>query len=424
MFSVSAGTVGTVFAKVHLCFQPVFFGFSPEFTWNSKIRFRLDYLYSEHFASCLVGATSQSVASSAFSGFRVDRYPSDPDNPDRATAQTLELMCRMIDRAASDPVLVAAARDAVQRFRGGPLYAMSGRNPFESPAAIAESIWWWAKHALRFVHHDGLIRVWFNERDQLQLLIGPDLLLRMNEWKGDCAIYTMLICAMLRALGVRFEIVTVAANPHEPDIFGHVYPRALLPAGGRLALDASHGSYPGWKVPPEHTLRMQVWDESGNPIPDSAPRFKGLHGYQAYPQYPILPARLTLLPRVRRRGGRGLGQIDLGYTAPIPDTTGAIGYTPTDVIGYAPGSVPPSGFNLGSTIGNLLTAWTQIGTKVIAPTTSITSGPGGTQIVTPAGTSVPSGAVVTSGLAATSGWFVIALGVGLLVIIGIARSNR
>lgn len=324
----------------------------------------------------------------------------------------------MIDRAAVDPVLIAAARDAVRRFRGGPLYAATGRNPFESAGAIAESVWWWAKHALRFQHHDGMIRVWFNETDQLQLLIGPDLLLRTNNWRGDCAIYTMLICAMLRALGVRFEIVTVAANPHEPDIFGHVYPRAVLADGGRLALDASHGAYPGWHVPREHTIRSQVWDESGNPVPDSAPRFKGLHAYQAYPQYPKMPARLTLLQGGRRRRGRGLGQIDLGYTAP---DAGAIGYTPTDVIGYAPGSVPPSGFNLGSTIGNLLTAWTQIGSKVIAPTTSITAGPGGTQIVTPAGAPVPAGGLVTSGLAAGSGWFILALG-GLIFVIVLARS--
>lgn len=366
------------------------------------------------------------MASSALSGFRIDRYQSDLNNPDRATAQTIELMCRMIDQAAIDPVLVAAARDAVRRFRGGFLYAATGRNPFESDAAIAESIWWWAKQALRFQHHDATIRVWFNESDQLQLLIGPDLLLRMNSWRGDCAIYTMLICAMLRALGVRFEIVTVAANPHEPDIFGHVFPRAVLPDGRRLALDASHGNYPGWQVPPEHTLRLQVWDESGNPIPDAAPRFKGLHGYQIYPEYPKMPARLTLLSGGRRRRGRGLGQIDLGYTVPgsTPGVFAGPVYTPTDAIAYAPGSVPPSGFNLGSTIGNLLTAWTQIGSKVIAPTTSVTSGPGGTQIVTPAGTAVPSGALVTSGLAATSGWFVVALGGVVLLIIALARRGK
>lgn len=363
------------------------------------------------------------MASSAFPGFRVDRYQSDLNNPDRATAQTIELMCRMIDQAAGDAVVGEAARDAVRRFRGGPLYALTGRDPFASAGAIAESVWWWAKHTLRFVHHDGMIRVWFNERDQLQLLIGPDLLLRTNDWKGDCAIYTMLICAMLRALGVRFEIVTVAANPHEPDIFGHVYPRAVLPDGGRLALDASHGAYPGWQVPREHTLRSQIWDESGNPVPDQAPRFKGLHAYQVYPQYPKMPARLTLLQGGRRRRGRGLGQIDLGYTAPDTSPFSGAPVTPTDVVGYAPGSVPSSGFNLGSTIGNLLTAWTQIGSKVIAPTTSITSGPGGTQIVTPAGASVPAGGLVTSGLAAGSGWFIVALG-GLLLVLLLANRRR
>lgn len=205
----------------------------------------------------------------------VTRYQGD-QNPDTATAQTIALMCQQIEKAARDPLLQRAARDAVQRFRGGPLYAAASVDPASNPCAIAESAYWWVKHALKFQLHNSLIQVWFNERDQLQLLISPDLLLRMSKPRGDCAIYSMLVCAMLRAWGIPYELVTAAVTPNDPE-FDHVWARAVLPDGRRLNLDASHGKYPGWQVPFEHRNRTQVWDSRGNPIPDAAPRFRGLH---------------------------------------------------------------------------------------------------------------------------------------------------
>lgn len=210
-------------------------------------------------------------------GLSITRYQGDLSNPDVATAQTVEVMCEQIQKAAQDPLVAKAARDAVNRFRGGPLYASAGINPWRNQCAQAESVWWWCKHVLKFQHHDGMIAVYFNEFDQLQLLISPDLLLRMSDPRGDCAIYTMLECAMLQALGIDSEIVTSAVDPFAPDVFSHVYPRAVLSSGRRIVLDASHGKYPGWEVPIEHTLRKQVWDLQGNRIPDQVPRFKGLH---------------------------------------------------------------------------------------------------------------------------------------------------
>ena len=180
---------------------------------------------------------------------------------------------------------------------------------------IADSCFWWAKHNLKFVHHSKLIEVWFGERDQLQLLISPDVLVRSpGQLKGDCAIYTTVICAMLEALGLEWEIVTLATDPREPDIFGHVYPRAVFSDGRREALDAStsYGKYPGWQVPSSDILRIQVWDESGRPIQDRGSRYNGLHGY------------------VRRRG-LAQGEFDVAYenvpvdysylNAPVPGAT-------------------------------------------------------------------------------------------------------
>lgn len=216
---------------------------------------------------------------------RAVRTPASAD-PDTATSQTVELMCRQIHKSARDPLVQHCAQSAVNQFRGGPLFAVAGLDALNDERsrsqALADSCFWWAKHHLKFVHHSRLIEVWFGERDQLQLLISPDVLVRSpGQLQGDCAIYTTVICAMLEALGLQWEIVTLATDPREPEIFGHVYPRAILSDGRREALDAStsHGKYPGWQVPSSDILRIQVWDESARPIEDRGSRFNGLHNY-------------------------------------------------------------------------------------------------------------------------------------------------
>ncbi len=206
------------------------------------------------------------------------------DDPDTATAQTVQEMCRQIQAASVDPLVRAIAFNAVRTIRGGPLWMGSGVQPFASPRVMAESCWWWCKHYMRFKHHGSMFEVWSKDlgdpRTKLQLLISPDVLVRMNKLEGDCAIYTMMLCAMLSALGLRWEICTAAVDARQPDIFGHVWPRAVLPEG-REPLDASHGKYPGWQVPSHDIHRLKVWNESGQEIGNQAQRFDGLHAYRA-----------------------------------------------------------------------------------------------------------------------------------------------
>lgn len=203
---------------------------------------------------------------------RAERKQSSSD-PDTATAETVELMCRYANQSAGDPLVQRAANDAVRRYRGGPLYSGAGADP----RAIANSVWWYTHSNLKFIHHDDMIRAMWNEPGQLQLLISPEVLLRTQRPAGDCAVYTMLECGMLRSLGVPYEVVTIACDPRQPGMFTHVYARAVIGAN-RIPLDASHGSFPGWEVPRQHTTRKQVWNERGEPIEDQA-RWSGLHGY-------------------------------------------------------------------------------------------------------------------------------------------------
>jgi hypothetical protein len=78
---------------------------------------------------------------------------------------------------------------------------------------------------------------------------------------GDCDDFAMYGAAHLMSLGVRCSFVTIAAEASAPRIFSHVYlaayPKRGQYAGMRVAMDLSHGFYPGW----EHAeiYRFQEW---------------------------------------------------------------------------------------------------------------------------------------------------------------------
>ena len=187
------------------------------------------------------------------------------DNSDVATQQTVEEMCRQIQAAAEDPAIRAIASRIGSRHDG--------------PIQRAAACWYWCKRNLKFKHHGEQFEAWSKElgdpRTKLQLLIAPDVLVRMKRMEGDCAIYTMMLCALLECLGIQWRIVTMAVDPHTPELFTHVCARAVLPGGKLETLDASHGDYPGWCVPKEHILREWTFDEAGQRV-----QFAGLHNYR------------------------------------------------------------------------------------------------------------------------------------------------
>ena len=246
------------------------------------------------------------------------------DDPDTATQQTVQEMCRQIHQAANDPLVQRAARRAVQMFAGGP-----------QSFGFADACWWWAKHYLRFRHHADQFDVWRGDlgdpSSKLQLLIAPDVLVRMSRMEGDCAIYTMMVAAMLETLGIQWEIVTAAVDARQPEIFGHVWPRAVLPGGNREPLDASHGKYPGWQVPAYDLHRVWRFNSDGQRISEQRAGFTGLHAY-------------------RRRRGMGATCVDDGEGGQIctndgTDGTGtAMGPPAVDGSTLLPGETMSSGY--------------------------------------------------------------------------------
>ena len=260
-------------------------------------------------------------------------------DPDVATAQTVQYMCQLVKDSLDDGIVQAAMLDS-RRFSGGQV--------------TARGIWMWCKLAVKFVHHSKLLNEWLDAGDELQLLIRPDALLRMRKPKGDCAVFTTLVCAMLDCAGVPWEIVTAAVDPRSPDIYSHVYPRAVLPSGARLPLDASHGKYAGWEVPAERMYRKQVWDSDGNAIADLDSGYRGLHGVDMHGlgQDPTDPSSYTTLsyPPVDPSSGdtTDWSTIDAAIAAGQANASGYVtpGLTPGYPSTYTPAPVSTNSPNL------------------------------------------------------------------------------
>jgi hypothetical protein len=205
---------------------------------------------------------------------RAEVYPASTTNSDQATATNIIVMADYIRQGIGDRRVQDCARDAVWRFGGvvaggfrAPGFGFvrfDPRNPFVN-------VWgdfWWAKYFIKFVNHESQLWNWdfpAGFRRAMQLLIAPPVVVRMHKPEGDCAIQTMMMCAFFGVQGIPYRMVTVKASPSRPHEWTHVYALAVMPSGRVIAVDASHGKYPGWSVPAEHRLGTQVWNENGEP---------------------------------------------------------------------------------------------------------------------------------------------------------------
>jgi hypothetical protein len=315
------------------------------------------------------------------------------NDPYQATAQTVRYMARLVQHSLSDPVVFQCTDEALR------VLAIAG----SSSAAI----WHWVKRSIKFVHHQELLRKWLGKGDSLQLLISPEALLKMEAPKGDCAVFSTLIAAMLQCAGYQWEIVTVACDRSQPGIFSHVFPRAVLPSGRRLALDASHGKYPGWEVPWGHRWPFalggnsgtQVWDMSGQAVTDQDSGYRGLGGFEmgmgcadCEPGLAGYDGLGDLMCSDIDANGNCISWVDSAAYGDLSAGT-PVAYPPAGVPAYsgypsstsAPAAAPvPMTAAQSAALANLATQWTKIAGGVIAPTTTIQT-PSGLNISTPAG---------------------------------------
>lgn len=190
---------------------------------------------------------------------RVTRYNASED-PDTGTAETVALM----EHAAVEDSISPQVWSATQQATSG---ARSHRQ-------ACEGIYRWLSSHVRFRSDDPVLKSLLGLDNELDLLIRPARLLTMNQPAEDCDGFTMLACAMMLCAGIPCEIVTIKADPDEPDRFSHVYCQAILQSGP-LCMDCSQAAqhnYPiGWEAP--DYFERKSW---GILQPQQE---KGMHGY-------------------------------------------------------------------------------------------------------------------------------------------------
>lgn len=332
-----------------------------------------------------------------------ERIPSTLSDSNQSTRQTVRRMCQHIKDACADQLV----RDIAART--------SGRWGSGLPHQIGWDVFWFLKSTIRFVIDEVPVLALYGESDQVDFLISPSVLMRMRPPKGDCDDFTMMACALLACNRVPFEIVTIMADRSRPGQWSHIYPRAVMPSGRRMVIDATPpGQYPGWEVPAYDIQRKQIWDANGNPIADSAPaQDQRMHAY-----------------RPRRR--RGMGQTEISDQPLSYDPTGTFGgdVPPAGVFmdpsraDYNPfGSGSGSGFNWNSLFSNLSAVGTKLGTLALLPTGgTMTTLPNGTQVFTNQATAPAGGFSFGSGAPIGMGTIML-IGIGLVALIAVSESG-
>lgn len=337
-----------------------------------------------------------------------ERVPSSLTDSDYSTKQTVELMVRHIHEAAADPHIRAIAGRTSGKWGLG-----SAEN------RICWDVFWFCKHAVRFTIDEQAVAALLGEVDQVDFLISPPVLMRMPRPAGDCDDFTMLACALLECNGVPWEIVTVATEAADPGRWSHVYLRAVLPDGRRLALDPTNGTYPGWEVPAYDVQRKQYWDMEGNPVngPASTRRDLRMHAY---------------VPRRRRGMGQdGSGEVsvegsalptDIAGTPSVVDTSNPFA-NPTQAQWYATyGTAAPaaattsSSFNLNSLLAALANTGTTLGKMALLPSGDSLLANGSVISTSGAASGLLSSGTTVGGISITTILMIAALGLGVMMV--------
>jgi hypothetical protein len=179
-----------------------------------------------------------------------EAFPLSSD-PDTQVEQTIRKMRRhVIEDARSVPVRRAA----------GQIQASGTGDPLSDT-------FWWVKERVGFRQDEDLaqpVRPYL-DGDAVEVLIRPRDLANMRTPMEDCDGFSSLAPSLLLAQGVPCSFVTVAADKREPGRFSHVYIRCTDPkTGERVALDTSHGEYPGWECTESgQVTRMKEWPITG-----------------------------------------------------------------------------------------------------------------------------------------------------------------
>lgn len=227
---------------------------------------------------------------------------------DAGTFETVQQMCRLINEGSKDPEV---NRLAIRIVRSANV------SEFDF-AGERRAIFSWFRKNIRFLRDVEGKEVLRSARETLAAGMG------------DCDCQTIAQLALLKSIGQRTRIVTVATQPQAPDQFSHVFPEVRDERGRWIASDTARKKS-RYGVLPRSWFRRYGWDtETCTPVdldnPQAAAEFNeddiGALGALGYVRRGAMPAgwglkglgvRTTLRTAARAAArGRlsGLGQVD------------------------------------------------------------------------------------------------------------------
>jgi len=163
---------------------------------------------------------------------------------DAGTAETVAQMCRLVDEGSKDPEVNRLAL-AILRTAHVPEFNFEGER---------RAIYQWFRKNIRFL------------RD----IEGKETLRAARETlanqMGDCDCQTIAMLALLKTIGQRVRIVTVATQPQAPEQFSHVFAEVRDERGRWIPMDAARKK-PRYGLAPRGWFRRYGWDtESCKPV--------------------------------------------------------------------------------------------------------------------------------------------------------------
>lgn len=173
------------------------------------------------------------------------RYRAPLLSGEAGTKQTIDVMRKLVDQAAGDPSFV---RFAIEIVRGVAPYDHIGE---------AAAVYQWVSRNIRYTM-DPVTK---------EKLYSPQDLLKIRA--GDCDDIAMLMGAIMIALGFPSRLITIAANPTDPNEFSHVYLEAEVPPGSGqwIAMDAARAGAQFGVEPPNY-FRKKAWSLTDNTSQD------------------------------------------------------------------------------------------------------------------------------------------------------------
>lgn len=247
-------------------------------------------------------------------------------NGDAGTAQTIEVMRRLVHDAQRDAAFVRKANDIVR-----PVAA------FDDLGEVKQ-IYDWVRRNIRFT----------KDPISVEKLYPPQELLKIRS--GDCDDLATLTLALAAANGYRGRFITLAANAESPNEFTHVYGEIEAPPGSNnwIAMDTARLDSSFGSEPPMY-FRKRAWDIDSDQYVDLAgnkrrmPKF--LSGYYGLGQdnidwTPIVSQTIAETPAIiAATSGKGTatspyatyagqpsyGFPPAGYTAPYGVSTASSG---------------------------------------------------------------------------------------------------